>query len=74
MSLFTTSYTFFFRTEGIYKLRPNVQAWRGQTPILADELFIPNISFNVVTKLGSSSASLSSNNRQSVVSIKDSPG
>ncbi|KAI6190790.1 hypothetical protein M3Y97_00156900 [Aphelenchoides bicaudatus] len=73
LNVFTTSYTFLFRTEGIYKLRPNVQAWRGQTPIQADELFVPTVSFNVVTKLGSSS-SLSSNNRQSMVSIKDSPG
>lgn len=68
VSLFTTQYTFFFRTEGIYKLKPDVvRAYRGQTPIQQDELFVPSVSFKVVTRIGSSFPSVSSFNRQSNV-------
>ncbi|KAI6223447.1 hypothetical protein M3Y95_00891200 [Aphelenchoides besseyi] len=48
---FEADFNFLFRTEGVYKIRPQVTARRSDGPVPKDELFVPTISFKVQTKL-----------------------
>ncbi|KAI6240334.1 hypothetical protein M3Y99_00465100 [Aphelenchoides fujianensis] len=48
---FDAEFSFLFRTQGVYKIRPEIAAKRADERVPEDELFVPTVSFKVHTKL-----------------------
>lgn len=54
MGRFETSFSLLFRYEGVHKIRPeifNLKHMVGKPNLGEDDIFLPTISFNVITKL-----------------------
>lgn len=54
MGTFETSFSLLFRYEGVHKIRPeihNLEPLIGEPNLSEDDIFLPTVSFNVVTKL-----------------------
>lgn len=54
MGSFKTNFSLLFRYEGVHKIRPeilNLESLIGAPNLSEDDIFLPTVSFNVITKI-----------------------